>query len=87
MHYINPIVIIRSPVDGRLFLTYPRDSGALPQSFDKLQLFDDGPDIVSVMFCLALLFFLLSPLCRNVHITSVSSKNKINENEEVKAVI
>ncbi|XP_008327394.1 TBC1 domain family member 17 [Cynoglossus semilaevis] len=41
------LILDQSPVDGRLFLTYPRDSGALSQSFDKLQLFDDGPDIVS----------------------------------------
>ncbi|KPP58337.1 hypothetical protein Z043_123844 [Scleropages formosus] len=38
-----------SPVDGRLFLAYPHDSGALSQSFDELQLFDDGSsDLVSV---------------------------------------
>lgn len=39
----------RSPMDGRLFLAYPHDSGALSQSFDKLQLSDDGgSDLVSV---------------------------------------
>ncbi|MEQ2213287.1 hypothetical protein XENOCAPTIV_012419, partial [Xenoophorus captivus] len=33
-----------SPVDGRLFLAYPRDSNsaAFPQSFDKLQILEDG---------------------------------------------
>ncbi|XP_076852739.1 TBC1 domain family member 17 isoform X2 [Brachyhypopomus gauderio] len=37
-----------SPVDGRLFLAYPHDSGALSQSFDELHLFDDtGADLVS----------------------------------------
>lgn len=46
----NCVVIIRSPVDGRLFLAYPHDSGALSQSFDKLHLFDDGgSDLVSVI--------------------------------------
>lgn len=45
-------VVTRSPVDGRLFLAYPHDSGALSQSFDKLQLFDDGgSDLVSVNSC------------------------------------
>ncbi len=44
------VVITRSPVDGRLFLAYPHDSGALSQSFDKLQLLDDGgSDLVSVI--------------------------------------
>ncbi|KAF3699813.1 TBC1 domain family member 17 [Channa argus] len=38
-HYI---ILDQSPVDGRLFLAYPHDSGALSQSFDKLHLFDDG---------------------------------------------
>lgn len=39
----------RSPLDSRLFLAYPHDSGALSQSVDKLQLFDDGgSDLVSV---------------------------------------
>lgn len=43
-------VVTRSPVDGRLFLAYPHDSGALSQSFDRLQLFDDGSsDLVSVI--------------------------------------
>uniref|UniRef100_A0A8C5E7Y1 Rab-GAP TBC domain-containing protein n=1 Tax=Gouania willdenowi TaxID=441366 RepID=A0A8C5E7Y1_GOUWI len=42
------IVLDQSPVDGRLYLAYPHDSGALSQSFDKLQLFDDGgADLVS----------------------------------------
>uniref|UniRef100_A0A665TFU5 TBC1 domain family member 15 n=1 Tax=Echeneis naucrates TaxID=173247 RepID=A0A665TFU5_ECHNA len=36
------IILDQSPVDGRLFLAYPHDSGALSQSFDKLQLLDDG---------------------------------------------
>ncbi|XP_029015069.1 TBC1 domain family member 17 [Betta splendens] len=46
MHrYIN---LDQSPVDGRLFLAYPHEPGALPQSFDKLHLFDDaGSDLVS----------------------------------------
>lgn len=45
------VVIIRSPVDGRLFLAYPHDPGALSQSFDKFQLLDDGgADLVSVMY-------------------------------------
>lgn len=44
------VVITRSPVDGRLFLAYPHDPGALSQSFEKLQLFDDGgADLVSVI--------------------------------------
>uniref|UniRef100_A0AAQ5ZEF3 TBC1 domain family member 15 n=1 Tax=Amphiprion ocellaris TaxID=80972 RepID=A0AAQ5ZEF3_AMPOC len=38
-HYI---ILDQSPVDGRLFLAYPLDSGALSQSFDKLHLLDDG---------------------------------------------
>uniref|UniRef100_A0A7N6BZ62 Rab-GAP TBC domain-containing protein n=1 Tax=Anabas testudineus TaxID=64144 RepID=A0A7N6BZ62_ANATE len=42
------IILDQSPVDGRLFLAYPHDSGALSQSFDKLHLFDDGgSDLVS----------------------------------------
>uniref|UniRef100_A0A8C2WUS6 TBC1 domain family, member 17 n=1 Tax=Cyclopterus lumpus TaxID=8103 RepID=A0A8C2WUS6_CYCLU len=42
------IMLDQSPVDGRLFLAYPHDSGALSQSFEKLQLFDDGgSDLVS----------------------------------------
>uniref|UniRef100_A0A671XL25 TBC1 domain family member 15 n=1 Tax=Sparus aurata TaxID=8175 RepID=A0A671XL25_SPAAU len=36
------IILDQSPVDGRLFLAYPCDSGALSQSFDKLQLLDEG---------------------------------------------
>uniref|UniRef100_A0A8D3DM58 TBC1 domain family member 15 n=1 Tax=Scophthalmus maximus TaxID=52904 RepID=A0A8D3DM58_SCOMX len=36
------IILDPSPVDGRLFLAYPHDSGALSQSFDKLHLLDDG---------------------------------------------
>ncbi|XP_061566909.1 TBC1 domain family member 17 [Cololabis saira] len=44
-HYI---VLDPSPVDGRLFLAFPQDSNNLSQSFDKLQLFDDGgSDLVS----------------------------------------
>uniref|UniRef100_A0A674PM44 TBC1 domain family member 15 n=1 Tax=Takifugu rubripes TaxID=31033 RepID=A0A674PM44_TAKRU len=35
------IILDQSPMDGRLFLAYPHDSGALSQSFDKLQLMDD----------------------------------------------
>uniref|UniRef100_A0A674NEI4 TBC1 domain family member 15 n=1 Tax=Takifugu rubripes TaxID=31033 RepID=A0A674NEI4_TAKRU len=30
------IILDQSPMDGRLFLAYPHDSGALSQSFDKL---------------------------------------------------
>ncbi|CAL8304181.1 unnamed protein product [Merluccius merluccius] len=42
------IILAPSPVDGRLFLAYPHDSGALSQSFDELQLLDDGgSDLVS----------------------------------------
>lgn len=42
------IILDPSPLDGRLFLAYPHDSGALSQSVDKLQLFDDGgSDLVS----------------------------------------
>uniref|UniRef100_A0A8C9YD08 TBC1 domain family member 15 n=1 Tax=Sander lucioperca TaxID=283035 RepID=A0A8C9YD08_SANLU len=42
------IILDQSPVEGRLFLAYPHDSGALSQSFDKLHLFDDGgSDLVS----------------------------------------
>uniref|UniRef100_A0A674PKU8 TBC1 domain family, member 17 n=1 Tax=Takifugu rubripes TaxID=31033 RepID=A0A674PKU8_TAKRU len=42
------IILDQSPMDGRLFLAYPHDSGALSQSFDKLQLMDDGgSDLVS----------------------------------------
>ncbi|XP_068193621.1 TBC1 domain family member 17 [Antennarius striatus] len=41
------IILDQSPVDGRLFLAYPLDSSALSQSFDRLQLFDDGSDLVS----------------------------------------
>lgn len=49
-HHMVSVVITRSPVDGRLFLAYPHDSGALSQSFDKLQLLDDGgSDLVSVI--------------------------------------
>nr|XP_055050034.1 TBC1 domain family member 17 [Misgurnus anguillicaudatus] len=37
-----------SPLDTRLFLAYPHDSGALSQSFDELHLFDDtSADLVS----------------------------------------
>lgn len=43
------VVVLRSPVDGRLFLAYSLDSGVLPQPLDKLQLLDDGgSDLVSV---------------------------------------
>lgn len=43
-------------MDGRLFLAYPHDSGALSQSFDKLQLSDDGGSaLVSVTAPLFLL--------------------------------
>uniref|UniRef100_H3CKX8 TBC1 domain family member 15 n=1 Tax=Tetraodon nigroviridis TaxID=99883 RepID=H3CKX8_TETNG len=42
------IILDQSPVDGRLFLAYPHHSGALSQSFDKLQLLEDGgSDLVS----------------------------------------
>lgn len=51
MSPVPPTVSVsRSPMDGRLFLAYPHDSGALSQSFDKLQLMDDGgSDLVSVI--------------------------------------
>uniref|UniRef100_A0A3Q0R2A2 TBC1 domain family, member 17 n=1 Tax=Amphilophus citrinellus TaxID=61819 RepID=A0A3Q0R2A2_AMPCI len=40
------IILDPSPLDGRLFLAYPQDSGA--QSFDRLQFLDDGGnDLVS----------------------------------------
>ncbi|KAM6957210.1 TBC1 domain family member 17 [Aplochiton taeniatus] len=42
------ISLAPSPVDGRLYLAYPQNSGALSQSFDELQLCDDGgADLVS----------------------------------------
>ncbi|XP_051789501.1 TBC1 domain family member 17 isoform X4 [Erpetoichthys calabaricus] len=42
------VMLTPSPVDSRLFLVHSHDSGALSQSFDELQLFDDGtPDLVS----------------------------------------
>uniref|UniRef100_A0A1A8KV11 TBC1 domain family member 15 n=1 Tax=Nothobranchius kuhntae TaxID=321403 RepID=A0A1A8KV11_NOTKU len=44
-HYI---VLDQSPVDGRLFLSYPRGTHDVSQPFDKLQFLDDGgSDIVS----------------------------------------
>uniref|UniRef100_A0A668SH66 TBC1 domain family member 15 n=1 Tax=Oreochromis aureus TaxID=47969 RepID=A0A668SH66_OREAU len=44
------IILDPSPLDGRLFLAYPQDSGTLPQSFDRLQFLDDGGiDLVSIM--------------------------------------
>uniref|UniRef100_A0A672ZH35 TBC1 domain family member 15 n=1 Tax=Sphaeramia orbicularis TaxID=375764 RepID=A0A672ZH35_9TELE len=36
------IILDPSPVDGRLFLAYPNDSGEQSQAFDRLQLLDDG---------------------------------------------
>ncbi|KAJ3600929.1 hypothetical protein NHX12_031902 [Muraenolepis orangiensis] len=42
------IILAPSPVDGRLFLAYPHDSGALSESFNELNLLDDGgSDLVS----------------------------------------
>ncbi|XP_014916707.1 TBC1 domain family member 17 [Poecilia latipinna] len=43
------IVLDQSPVDGRLFLVYPRDSSSADfgPSFDKLHIPDDGSDIVT----------------------------------------
>lgn len=42
------IILDPSPVDGRLFLALPNDSGDVSASFDRLQLFDDGgSDLVS----------------------------------------
>uniref|UniRef100_A0A8C6SX65 TBC1 domain family member 15 n=1 Tax=Neogobius melanostomus TaxID=47308 RepID=A0A8C6SX65_9GOBI len=35
------------PVDARLFLAFPNDSGDVSPSFDRLQLLDDGSDLVS----------------------------------------
>lgn len=52
--HVVSVLVIRSPLDGRLFLAYPQDSGTLPQSFDRLQFLDDGGnDLVSVsrFFC------------------------------------
>ncbi|MGH0188623.1 UNVERIFIED_CONTAM: hypothetical protein FKN15_030502 [Acipenser sinensis] len=44
----NVCLHVSSPVDNRLFLVYPHDSGALSQSFDELQMFDVGThDLVS----------------------------------------
>ncbi|XP_060945395.1 TBC1 domain family member 17 [Limanda limanda] len=43
-HYI---VLDPSPVDGRLYLAYPHEAGALSHSFDRLHLLDDGSDLVS----------------------------------------
>ncbi|XP_035037140.1 TBC1 domain family member 17 [Hippoglossus stenolepis] len=43
-HYI---ILDPSPVDGRLYLAYPHESGALSHSFDRLHLLDDGSDLVS----------------------------------------
>ncbi|KAJ0058595.1 hypothetical protein NL108_017555 [Boleophthalmus pectinirostris] len=37
---------LRSPVDARLFLAFPNDSGDVSPSFDRLQLLDDGSDLV-----------------------------------------
>lgn len=60
-HDMVSVVAIRSPVDGRLFLAYPHDSGALSQSFDKLQLLDDGgSDLVSVVWFDFICFYVLS---------------------------
>ncbi|XP_062264243.1 TBC1 domain family member 17 [Platichthys flesus] len=43
-HYI---VLDPSPVDGRLYLAYPHETGALSHSFDRLHLLDDGSDLVT----------------------------------------
>ncbi|KAK7898305.1 hypothetical protein WMY93_019158 [Mugilogobius chulae] len=37
---------VTSPVDARLFLAFPNDSGDVSPSFDRLQLLDDGSDLV-----------------------------------------
>ena len=50
-HHMVSVVLIRSPVDGRLFLAYPHDPGALSQSFDKLQLLDDGGSHLVSVIC------------------------------------
>ncbi|XP_005991037.1 TBC1 domain family member 17 [Latimeria chalumnae] len=45
------VVLAMSPKDSRLYLVYSHNSYALSQSFDELQLFDDGsPDLVSRFF-------------------------------------
>uniref|UniRef100_A0A8C6T1B2 TBC1 domain family member 15 n=1 Tax=Neogobius melanostomus TaxID=47308 RepID=A0A8C6T1B2_9GOBI len=44
----RPYIIHRPvPVDARLFLAFPNDSGDVSPSFDRLQLLDDGSDLVS----------------------------------------
>ncbi|XP_072298826.1 TBC1 domain family member 17 [Eucyclogobius newberryi] len=40
------IILDPSPVDARLFLAFPNDSGDVSPSFDRLQLLDDGSDLV-----------------------------------------
>uniref|UniRef100_A0A3B3ZUS4 TBC1 domain family member 15 n=1 Tax=Periophthalmus magnuspinnatus TaxID=409849 RepID=A0A3B3ZUS4_9GOBI len=40
------VILDPSPVDARLFLAFPNDSGDTSPSFDRLQLLDDGSDLV-----------------------------------------
>ncbi|KAK7938412.1 hypothetical protein WMY93_001738 [Mugilogobius chulae] len=40
------VILDPSPVDARLFLAFPNDSGDVSPSFDRLQLLDDGSDLV-----------------------------------------
>lgn len=41
------IILDPSPVDARLFLAFPNDSGDVSPPFDRLQLLDDSSDLVS----------------------------------------
>lgn len=41
------IILDPSPVDARLFLAFPNDSGDTSPPFDRLQLLDDSSDLVS----------------------------------------
>lgn len=72
-HDMVSVVAIRSPVDGRLFLAYPHDSGALSQSFDKLQLLDDGgSDLVSVV-CFVFMFCIRADIDHAISIINLSN--------------
>lgn len=62
--HVVSVLVIRSPLDGRLFLAYPQDSGTLPQSFDRLQFLDDGGnDLVSVSRYFFVIFLEDSACC------------------------
>lgn len=55
-------------MDGRLFLAYPHDSGALSQSFDELHLFDDtSADLVSVshIYCVFSVAEAINEACKH----------------------